>query len=106
MKKPNHRNNIDQSPISITAKLSDPKMLLCLVEVLAERRFDIGYGAEKTPVGWRALETSCIEAYVNGDATLSQGAEKINSNFATSFLFTCTKAKGQEYNFNWLCSLS
>ena len=106
MKNPINHQSADKAPISITAKLSDSKMLLCLVEVLAERRYDAGYTAQKAPLGWQTLETSCIEAYVNGDAVLSQGAEKVNSNFATSFLFTCIKSKGREYSFNWLCSLS
>ena len=106
MKKPNNGGNINNSAISIKTKLSDTMMLLCLVEMLADRRYDIGYGAEKVPVGWQAIETSSIEAFVNGNATLSHKTGDINTNFTSSFLFTCSKVKGQDYSFNWLNSLS
>jgi hypothetical protein len=106
MKKPNHSGNIHNSALSIKTKLSDTMMLLCLVEMLADRRNDIGYSSQKVPEGWQAIETSSIEAFVNGNATLSHKTGDTKTNFTSSFLFTCSKVKGKDYSFNWLNSLS
>ena len=56
--------------------------------------------------GWRALETSSIEAHSGVDLNLSGETEQIDMTFVTSFLFTCTKAKGQDYQLTWISSLS
>ena len=65
MKKP--VNKIEDPSLAITATLADPHILKNLVEQLAKRRHDIGYSLEKVEPGWRAIETSSIEAHVSGD---------------------------------------
>lgn len=106
MKKPINSEKIKNSDISIKTSLTDAGLLLCLVEMLADRRYDRGYCFEKVPVGWQAIETSTIEAHVNGDTILSRNDNVVNASFTSSFLFTCAKIKGQDHCFNWLCSLS
>jgi hypothetical protein len=106
MKKPINSEKIKNSDIAVKTSLSDSGLLLCLVEMLADRRIDTGYCFEKVPVGWQAIETSSIEAYVNGDTILSREADTVNASFTSSFIFTCSKIKGQNHYFNWLCSLS
>ena len=95
-----------RNAIAITATLVQPRLLTNLVEKLAHRRYDQGYCYEKVQIGWQADETSSIEAHVSGDINFTGSEEKINMPFVTSFLFTCTKGKGQDYRLAWISSLS
>ncbi len=107
MKKPQNKpNKIENSAISITATLAESRMLTNLVEKLAVRRYDIGYCFISVQPGWRAIEASSIEALVSGVTNFSTSKDDINVVFTTCFLFTCTKAKGQDYNLTWVNSLS
>jgi hypothetical protein len=95
-----------EKTIAITATLVQPRLLTNLVEKLAHRRYDLGYSHEKVQLGWQAVETSSIEAHVSGDINFSANGETINMPFVTSFLFTCTKGRGQDYRLAWISSLS
>ena len=63
MKNPNNKtdNGMEHSSIAISATLAEPQLLKNIVEKLADRRYDIGYGREKVKRGWQAIETSSIE---------------------------------------------
>jgi len=102
----NSRTGIEKSNIVITARLAELGLLKSLVEDLANRRNDIGYGVEKVQPGFQAIETSTIEAHVSVELSLSSKTERINIDFVTSFLFICVKGKWLNYNFNWANSLS
>jgi hypothetical protein len=104
MKKP--VNKIEDPSLGITATLADQHLLKNLVEQLAQRRRDTGYSFEKVEPGWRAIETSSIEAYVSGDTNISTGNSLTKIPFTTCFLFTCVKGKRQQYNLTWVRSLS
>ena len=104
MKKP--VNKIEDPSLAITATLADPHILKNLVEQLAKRHLDIGYSLEKAEPGWRAIETSTIEAHVSGDTTLSSGNNLTQIPFTTCFVFTCIKGKKQQYSLTWVRSLS
>lgn len=104
MKKP--VNKIADPSLAITATLTEPHILRNLVEQLAKRHKDIGYSLEKAEPGWRAIETSSIEAHVSGDTNLSSGNHLTQIPFTTCFLFTCIKVKKQHYNLTWVRSLS
>ena len=108
MKKPNNKNNskVETLPIAIKASLNEPYLLKDLVESLADRRQDIGYSLEKVQLGWKALETSSLEAHVSGRVSISNETDSVNMLFTTCFLFTCTKAKRQNYSLTWVNSLS
>ncbi|MGZ5219532.1 MAG: hypothetical protein ACXWWD_01455 [Chitinophagaceae bacterium] len=107
MKKPqNQSNKMENSAIAITATLAESRMLTNLVEKLAVRRYDTGYCFIPVQPGWQAIEASSIEAHVSGVANLSTMTDSTNVVFTTCFLFTCTKAKGKEYNLTWVNSLS
>jgi len=99
-------NRLENSAIAITATLVQPRLLKNLVEKLAQRHYDIGYCLEKMQPGWMAIETSSVEAHVSGEINFSSKTGPINMPFVTCFLFTCTKAKGQEYDLTWVRSLS
>lgn len=90
----------------ITATLDKPDLLENLVEKLAYRHCDLGYGKEKMPDNREALETSSTETYVSGTITLDDAGEQINMPFITCFLFTCIKGKDGVYKLEWGTSLS
>jgi hypothetical protein len=100
--------------LRISASLDKPDFLEDLVERLAERRIESGYGKAKVPRGQKAMEVSSNEAYVSGDVSLSymnenNEKEMINMPFITAFLFTCTKsgsAKKTAFKLKWSASLS
>jgi hypothetical protein len=108
MKKPINKNSnkMKNSSIGIVANLVQPTMLRNLVEKLADRRYDIGYSCEKMQPGWQAIETSSIEAHVSVNTNISTETDLIRMNFVTCFLFTCIKAKRQDYHLTWVNSLS
>ena len=97
--------------LHITAFFDQPAFLQNLVEQLAYRHSDLGYGKEKMPQGWKALDTSSTETYVSGTVALdftgkNKSKEHINMPFITNFLFTCIKGEKEPYQLNWGSSLS
>ncbi len=52
--------------LHISTSLDQPALLEDMIEKLAYRRVDIGYGKEKLAGGRKALETSSTETYVSG----------------------------------------
>jgi hypothetical protein len=98
--------------LHISAAFDQPEFLQNLVEQLAYRRYDMGYGKEKLPQGWTALETSSTETYVSGTMALDftgnteTNEEHINMPFITCFLFTCIKGEKEPYQLIWSSSLS
>ena len=64
------------------------------------------YSQEKVQLGWKAIETSSLEAHVSGQVHIANNADLVNMLFTTCFLFTCTKAKRQNYSLTWVNSLS
>lgn len=98
--------------LHISATFDQPEFVQNLVERLAYRRYELGYGSEKMPGGLKALETSSTETYVSGTMALDFPAdtenteERINMPFITAFLFTCIKGKNDPYQLIWSASLS
>ncbi|MBK9569716.1 MAG: hypothetical protein IPO53_07185 [Chitinophagaceae bacterium] len=98
--------------LHISAAFDQPEFVQNLVERLAYRRYELGYGNEKMPPGLKALETSSTETYVSGTmaidfpADTETGEERINMPFITGFLFTCIKGKTEPYQLIWSSSLN
>ncbi len=92
--------------LHISTSFDQPDLLEDLVEKLAGRRYDIGYSWEKMPVNFKALETSSTETYVSGTISFSDNNENFNIPFITSFAFTCTKSKCDDYKLTWAASMS
>lgn len=92
--------------IHISTTFDQPGLLETLVEKLAYRRYDQGYGNEKMPRNYRALETSTAETYASGTLALSEEDENFNIPFITRFLFTCIKTTGEDYRLTWASSMS
>ena len=98
--------------LHISAAFDQPEFVQNLVERLAYRRYEMGYGNEKMPPGFKALETSSTETYVSGTVALDVAGETgtrtehIHMPFITCFLFTCIKGKNDPYQLIWSSSLS
>jgi hypothetical protein len=90
----------------ISASLDQPLLLEKLVERLADRRYDLGYGKEKMPADLIALETSSAETYASGTLSFVDKEENINMPFITRFMFTCTNEGEGRYKLAWSSSLS
>lgn len=93
--------------LHISASFDQPEFVQNLVERLAYRRYDLGYGNEKVPHGFKALETSSTETYVSGTLFIDAADNApINMPFITCFLFTCIKGKTEPYQLIWSSSLN
>jgi len=108
----NFKTQVMKQTLHITAAFDQPEFLQNMVEQLAYRRYETGYGKEKMPKGWKALETSSTETYVSGTVALDftgnneNSEEHINMPFITCFLFTCIKGEKEPYQLIWSTSLS
>jgi len=91
--------------LHISAIFDQPGFLESLVEKLADRRYDIGYGKAIVPKDSEALETSSTETFVSGTVAIDDNAEMINMPFITRFLFTCIKEEEGPYKLAWSASL-
>ena len=93
--------------LHITTTVDKPELLKSMIQQLALKHYDIGYGNASVPNSCRALETSSIESYISGNVELMlQAGESIKMPFISCFLFTCTKEKKDTYKLNWSISLS
>ena len=92
--------------IHIAATLDQPDLLENMIEQLAYRRYDLGFGHQKVPVDSEALETSSSSIYLSGTVALKEGDEQLNIPFITNFLFTCVKGDDGIYKLAWSTSLS
>ena len=93
--------------LQISARIDEPEFLQNLVERLAYRRHDLGFGKEPMPNGHKALETSTNETYVSGTVSIDMdGVSHIDMPFITCFMFTCVKGKAEPYQLIWSSSLS
>jgi hypothetical protein len=94
--------------LQISATFDEPEFVQNLVERLAYRRYELGYGNQKMPAGFKALETSSTETYVSGTMGIDfdKKNQHINMPFITCFIFTCIKGKSDPYQLIWSSSLS
>ena len=94
-----------KNTLNITAAIDQPGFLADMVEKLAYRRSDLGYGKQKMRGCPEALETSSTESYVSGNMAIDDSGEHINMAFITRFVFTCIKGN-DSYKLEWSSSLS
>ena len=93
--------------LHISAAFDQPELVQNLVERLAYRRYELGYGTQLMPRGLKALETSSTETYVSGTMAIdADNNEIINMPFITCFLFNCIKGKSEPYQLIWSSSLN
>lgn len=90
---------------TITTTLFEAEMTKLLIERLAHLRCDPGNSYEKAGPDWLCIDTSTVEAFVNGGINFSDNAPT-SMPFTGCFLFTCMKRMGGQYDLTWVCSLS
>ena len=108
MKKNNNRTRkkLKYTLLAVTAEILESSLLQKIIEKLAQRRPDTGHSDMPMPEGWKAVETSTIEAHVNGDLVCMNKRSISSVEFSSVFMFTCSKAQGEKYNFCWVNSLN
>jgi hypothetical protein len=107
MKKPNKNGGKTEfHPIATSALFNEPYLIRDLVETLASKRPEMGYSRERVQIGWKAIETSTIEAHVSGQLMISDKSSTIEVSFSSGFIFTCARGKREEYQLAWVNSLS
>jgi hypothetical protein len=93
--------------LHISASFDQPEFVQNLVERLAYRRNELGFGNQSMPRGLKAIETSSTETYVSGTLGINaENNEPINMPFITAFHFTCIKGKTEPYQLIWSSSLN
>ena len=101
---PEQSKNVSALAVSVT--IDEAPLLKNLVEKLAHRRKDLGYSHEPVPKGWKAIESSTIEAYVSGCMDIQEHEGYLAMTYTTCFSFSCTKALGGPNTLVWVNSLS
>ena len=101
---PEQSKNVSALAVSVT--IDEAPLLKNLVEKLAHRRKDLGYSHEAVPAGWKAIESSTIEAYVSGCMDIQEREGYVAMSYTTCFSFSCTKALGGPNTLVWVNSLS
>ena len=93
--------------LHLTTSIDKPEILENIIEKLATRRYDMGYGTAHVPKSWQAIETSSVETYVSGMIEFDYNeTQRIRIPYITCFLFSCTKEKNDPYELSWSFSLS
>ena len=90
----NSRQPKNDSALAVSVTIDEAPLLKNLVEKLAHRRKDLGYSHEAVPEGWKAIESSTIEAYVSGCMDIQEHDGYLAMSYTTCFSFSCTKALG------------
>jgi hypothetical protein len=94
--------------LHISAFFDQPEFVQNLVERLAYRRYEQGYGKQRVPPGLKAIETSGTETYVSGTMAIDfeDGQDPIHMPFITCFAFTCIKGDSEPYQLIWSSSFN
>ena len=101
------KSTVMKNNLHLVTSVDKPEMMEKLIEQLATRRYDIGYGNAIVPNTWKAIETSSIESYVSGRISFDYNeTQRIKMPYTTCFLFSCTKEKKDPYDLTWAISLS
>lgn len=93
--------------LHLVASVDKPDVLEDIIEKLAMRSYDFGYGKAVVPKSWQALDSSSVEAYISGHVEFDYNEiQRIRIPYTTAFLFSCTKQKNDPYDLKWSFSLS
>lgn len=93
--------------LHLIASVDKPEVLENIIEGLASRRYEIGYGKAVLPASWQAIDTSSVESYISGRVEFDYNeTQRIRIPYITCFLFSCMKEKNSPYDLKWSISLS
>lgn len=86
--------------LQILVDFDRPELLRNIVEKLVNQK------KSNLPLEPGEIRTASTEAFVCGNILIEEDNEKINLPFDGSFVFTCVKMIGSNYNLTWSSSLS
>lgn len=92
--------------LHIAADFDKPELLKSMVEKLVLRRTETNRKQAIAPIEHEALDTSSTEAFVCGSISIDDEGDHVKIPFDSSFLFTCIKGIGGQYEVTWSASLS
>lgn len=93
--------------LHLTASVDKPEILENIIEELATRHKEMGYGNAVVPFSWKAIDNSFVEIFISGRVEFDYNDDvRIRIPYATCFLFGCIKEKNTGYSLNWSFSLS
>jgi hypothetical protein len=93
--------------IHLQTSVDKPETLEDIIEQLATRHYDMGYGNAKVPTFLQAIDTSSVESYISGNVEFDYNeTQRIRVPYITGFLFSCRKGKNDPYDLVWSLSLS
>jgi hypothetical protein len=96
----------NEATLAVSVTIDEAPLLKNLVEKLAHRRLDSGFLYANMPDGWKAIDSSSIEAYVSGCMDIQGEEGYLAMAYTTCFSFTCIKVLGGDNTLVWVNSLS
>jgi hypothetical protein len=93
-------------PTTVSATFDNFGLLESLVEKLAYRKAGFHVPAVPAESGWEMIETSHVEAYVNGNFMFSENGRFVSMPFISCFSFTCVRNHDGIDHLAWSNSLS
>lgn len=93
--------------LHLTASIDHPEMMESIIEKLATHHHDTHpIGQMATPF-LESINTSSVESYISGRIEFDYNeTQRIRIPYITSFLFSCTTQRKNEYELSWSVSLS
>lgn len=93
--------------LHLIALVDQAEMMEHIIEQLATRRYGLGYANDIVAPEWKSVNTSSVESYISGRIEFDYNeTQRIRIPYITSFLFSCTTLKKNEYGLSWAVSLS
>ncbi len=93
--------------LHLTTSIDQPEVMENIIEKLATRRYDGGYGKVPVPITLQALDSSSVEIHISGNIEFDYNeTQRIRIPYITCFLFSCKKEKSSDYELCWSSSLS
>ena len=78
--------------LHLIASVDKPEVLGNIIEQLATRRYDPGYGNATVPAAWQAVDTSSVETYLSGRIEFDYNeTQRIRVPYIACFIFSGIK---------------
>lgn len=93
--------------LHLSTSVDHPGMMESIIEKLATRHYNLNYANTIVAPSWKTIDTSSVESYISGSIEFDYNeTQRIRVPYITSFLFSCTTQKKNEYELSWSVSLS
>ncbi len=108
MKNSENKKNMqfEKKTLQVSVSLLEQNMMVNIIERIVDKQYNNNYPFQKIQPNWNTIQTTSIEAYANGDISISSEMESIDMYFVSSFIFTCIKDRDSKNMISWSSSLS